>query len=175
MPENSLLLLNEIQYNDAENASLWTTLRTTGWTDVWDEQPCHHIMENRRGKVEALTDFIFLGLKNTVDCNCRHEIKRPLLPGRKAMIKLDSILKGRDITLPTKVCIVKAMVFPAAMYRCKCRTIKKAECQRTDMFELWYWRRLLGVPWIARRSNLSILKEINPKDTVEGLMLKLKL
>ena len=91
------------------------------------------------------------------------------------MIKLDSILKGRDLTLPTKISIVKAMVFPAVMYRCKCGTIVKAECQRTDMFELWCWRRLLGVLWTARRSNQSILKEINPKDTLEGLMLKLKL
>ena len=170
MPQSSLLLLNEVQYNDAENASLWITLRTTGWTDVWDEQSSHHFMENRRGKVEALTDFIFLGFKITADGNCSHEMKRPLLPGRKAMIKLD-----RDITLPTKVCIVKAMFSPAVMYRCKHVTIKKAECQRTDMFELWCWRRLLGVPWTARRSIQSILKEINPKDTLEGLMLKLRL
>ena len=130
----------------------------------------HHFMENRRGKVEALSDFIFLGFKITADGNCSHEMKRPLLPGRKAMIKLD-----RDITLPTKVCIVKAMFSPAVMYRCKHVTIKKAECQRTDMFELWCWRRLLGVPWTARRSNQSILKEINPEYSLEGLMLELKL
>ena len=126
-------------------------------------------MENRRGKVEALSDFIFLGFKITADGNCSHEMKRPLLPGRKAMIKLD-----RDITLPTKVCIVKAMFSPAVMYRCKHVTIKKAECQRTDMFELWCWRRLLGVPWTARRSNKTMLKEINPEYPLEGLMLKLK-
>ena len=135
----------------------------------------HHFMENRRGKVEALTDFIFLGSKNTVNGNCSHEIKRHLLHGRKAMIKLDSILKGRGITLPTKVCIVKALVFPVVMYGCESWTIKKAACQRIDAFELWCWRRLLRVPWTARRSYQSILKEINPKDSLEGLMLKLKL
>ena len=101
--------------------------------------------------------------------DCSYEIKRPLLLGRKVMTNLDSILKSRDITLPTKVCIVKAMVFPVVIYRCDSWTIKKSECQRIDVFELWYWRRLLRVPWTARRSNQSVLKEINPKYSLEGL------
>ena len=112
--------------------------------------------------MEAVTDFIFLGSKITVDDDCRHEIKRHLLLGRKAMTNLDSILKSRDNTLPTKVHIVKAMVFPVVMYRYGSWTIKKAEHQRIDAFELWYWRRLLKVPWTTRRSNQSIIKEINP-------------
>ena len=123
-------------------------------------------------KVEAATDFIFLGSKITVDCS--HEIKRCLLLGRKAMTNLDSILKSRDITWPTKFRIVKAMVFPVVMYRCESWSIKKAECRRIDAF-FWCWRRLLRVPWTARRSNRSILKEINPDYLPEGLMLKLKL
>ena len=127
------------------------------------------------GKVETMADFVFLGSKITADCNHRHEIKRCLLLGRKAMTNLDSILKSRDITLPTKVCIVKAMVFPVVMYSCKSWTIKKAEHQRTDAFELWCWKRLLRVPWSARRSNQSILKEISPGCSLEGMMLKLKL
>ena len=110
-------------------------------------------MANRRGKSETVTEFIFLGSKITVDNDCRHEIKRHLFFGRKAMTNLDSILKSRDITLPTKVYIVKAMVFPVVMYGCKSWTIKKAECQRIDAFELWCWRRLLRVPWTVRRSN----------------------
>ena len=119
--------------------------------------------------------FIFLGSKITADGDCSHEIKRCLLLGRKVMINLDSILKSRDSTLPTKVHLVKAMVFPVVMYGCGSWTIKKAECQRIDAFELWCWRRLLRVPWTARRSNQSIPKEINPEYSLEGLMLKLKL
>ena len=120
--------------------------------------------------MKTVTDY-FLGLQN----HCSHEIKRLLLPGRKAMTNLDSILKGRDITLLTKVCLIKAMVFPVVMYGCECWTTEKAECRRIDAFELWCWRRLLRVPWIASRSNQSILKEISPEYTLEGLMLKLKL
>ena len=108
--------------------------------------------------VETVADFIFLGSKITADGDCSHEIKRCLLLGRKAMTNLDSILKSRDITLPTKVCLVKALVFPVVMYGCESWTIKKAECQRIYAFELWYWRKLLKVPWTARRSNQSILK-----------------
>ena len=119
--------------------------------------------------------FIFLGSKITVNGDCSHEIKRHLLLERKVMTNLDSILKSRDITLPTKVCLVKAMVFPIVMYGCESWTIKKAECQRIDAFELWYWRRLLRIPWTARRFNQSILKEISPEYSLEGLMLKLKL
>ena len=113
--------------------------------------------------VETVRDFIFLGSKITADGDCSHEFKRCLLLGRKVMTNLDSILKSRDITLPTKVCLVKAMVFPVVMYGCESWTIKKVECQRIDAFELWYWKRLLGVPWTARRSNHSILKEISPE------------
>ena len=119
--------------------------------------------------------IIFLGSKITADGDCSHEIKRHLLLGRKAMTNLDSMLKSRDITLPTKVHLVKAMVFPVVMYGCESWTIKKAEHQRIDAFELWCWRRLLRVPWTARRSNQSILKVISPKYSLEGLMLKLKL
>ena len=119
--------------------------------------------------------LIFLCSKITAYGDCSHEIKRHLLLGRKVMTNLDSILKSRDITLPTKVCLVKAFVFPVVMYGCESWTIKKAECQRTEAFELWCWRRLLRVPWIARRSNWSILKEISPEYSLEGLMLKLKL
>ena len=125
--------------------------------------------------VESVTDFIFLGSKITVDGDCSHEIKRCLLLGRKVMTNLDSILKNRDITLSTKVCLVKAIVLPVVMYGCESWTIKKSECQRIDVFELWCWRRLLRVPWTARRSNQSILKEISPGCSLEGLMLKLKL
>ena len=123
----------------------------------------------------TVTDFTFLGSKIIADGDCSHEIKRCLLLGRKVMNNLDSILKTRDITLPTKVYIVKAMVFPVAMYGCESWTIKKAEHRRTDAFELWCWRGLLRDPWTARRSNQSILKEINPEYSLEGLMLKLKL
>src|SRR5574337_761889 len=124
---------------------------------------------------ETVSDFIFLGSKITADGDCSHEIKRRLVLGRKVMTNLDSIFKSRDITLPTKVCLVKAMVFPVVMYGCESWTVKKAECQRIDAFELWCWRRLLRVPWTARRSNHSILKEISPECSLEGLMLKLKL
>ena len=125
--------------------------------------------------METVTGFIFLGSKITVDGDWSHEIKRCLLLERKAMTNIDSILKSRDITLPTKVHLVKAMVFPVLMYGCESWTIKKAELQRTDAFELWCWRRLLRAPWSARRSNQSILKEISPGCSLEGLMLKLKL
>ena len=125
--------------------------------------------------VETVADFIFLGSQITADGDYSNEIKRRLLLGRKVMTNRDSILKSRDITLPTKVRLVKAMVFPVVLYGCESWTIKKAECRRIDAFELRYWRRLLRVPWTARRSNQSILKEISPGCSLEGLMLKLKL
>ena len=125
--------------------------------------------------METVTDFIFLGSKITAEGDCSHEIKRHLLLGRKVMTNLDSILKSRDITLLTKFYIVKAMIFPVVMHGCEDWTIKKAECQRVDVFELWCWRRLLRVLQTARRSNQSILKEINPEYSLEGLTLKLKL
>ena len=125
--------------------------------------------------VETVSDFIFLGSKISADGDCSHEIKRRLLLGRKVLTNLDSIFKSRDITLPTKVCLAKAMVFPMVMYGCESWTVKKAECRRIDAFELWCWRRLLRVPWTARRSNQSILKEISPGCSLEGMMLKLKL
>ena len=125
--------------------------------------------------VDTVADFIFGGSKITADGDCSHEIKRSLLLGRKVMTNLDSILKSRDITLSTKVHLVKAMIFPVVMYGCESWTIKKAEGQRIDVFELWCWRRLLRVPWTSRRSNQSILKEISPGCSLEGLMLRLKL
>ena len=125
--------------------------------------------------METVSDFIFLGSKITADGDCSHEIKRFLLLERKAMTNLDSILKSRDITLLTKICLLKAMVFPVVMYGCESWTIKKAECRTLDAFGLWCWRRLLRVSWTARRSNQYILKEINLKYSLEGLMLKLKL
>ena len=125
--------------------------------------------------VETVTDFIFLGSKITADGDCSHEIERCLLLGRKVMTNLDSIFKSRDITLPTEVRLVKAIVFPMVMYGCERWTVKKAEHRRIDAFELWCWRRLLRVPWTARRSNQSILKEISPGISLEGIMLKLKL
>ena len=125
--------------------------------------------------VETVTDLIFRGFKITTDGDCSHEIKRRLLLGRKVMTNLDSILKSRDITLPTKVCLVKAMVFPVVMYGCESWTIRKAEHQRIDAFELCCWRRLLRVPWTARRFNQSILKELSPGCSLEGLMQRLKL
>ena len=128
-----------------------------------------------RETMETVTEFIFLGSKITVDGECSHEIEKCLLLGRKAMTNLDSLLKSRDITLPTNVCLVKAMVFPVVMYGCESWTIKKAELQRIDAFELWCWRRLLRACWTARRSNQSILKEIRHEYSLEGLMLKLKL
>ena len=130
-------------------------------------------MANRWGN-ETVRDFIFWGSKITADDDCSHEIRKHLLLGRKAMTNLDSTLKSRDITLPTKVRLVKAMVFPVVMYGCECWTVKKAEHGRIYAFELWCWRRLLRVPWTARRSNQSILKEINPEYSLEGLMLRLK-
>ena len=129
-------------------------------------------MANRWEIMETMTDFIFLGSKITTDGDCSHEIKRCLLLGRKAMTNPDSILKSRDSTLPIKIRIVKAMVYPVVMYRCESWTTKKDEHWRIDAFELWWWRRLLRVPWTARRSNQSILKEINPERSLEGLMLK---
>ena len=134
----------------------------------------HHFMGNGE-TVETVSDFILGGSKITTNGDCSHEIKRHLLLGRKVMTNIDSIFKSRDITLPTKVCLVKAMVFPVVMYGCESWTVKKAECQRIDAFELWCWRRLLRVPWTARRSNQSILKEISPGISLEGMMLKLKL
>ena len=125
--------------------------------------------------VETVADFIFLGSKITADGDFSHEIKRRLLLGRKVMTNLDSILKSRDITFPTKVHLVKPMVFPVVMYGCESWTVKKAECRRIDAFELWCWRKLLRVPWTARRSNQSILKEVSPGISLEGMMLKLKL
>ena len=132
-------------------------------------------LEIDRETVETVSDFIFLGSKITADGDCSHEIKRRLLLGRKVMTNLESIFKSRDITLSTKVRLVKAMVFPVVMYRCESWTLKKAECRRIDAFELWCWRRLLRVPWTARRSNQPILKEISPVISLEGMMLKLKL
>ena len=125
--------------------------------------------------METVADFIFLASKITADGDCSHEIQRHLLRGRKVMTNLDSILKSRDITLPTKICLVKAMGFPVVMYGCESWTVKKAEHHRIDAFELWCWRRLLRVPWTARSSNQSILKEISPGCSLEGLMVKLKL
>ena len=125
--------------------------------------------------VETVADFIFGGSKITADGDCSHEIKRCLLLGRNIMTNLDSILKSKDIILLTKVHLVKAMIFPVVIYGCESWTIKKAECRRIDAFELWYWRRLLRVPWTTRRSNQSILKEISPEISLEGMMLKLKL
>ena len=125
--------------------------------------------------VETVAVFIFLGSKITADGDCSHEIKRHLFLGKKVMTNLDNILKSRDLTLPTKVHLVKAMVFPVVMYGCESWTVKKAEGRRIDAFELWCWRRLLRVPWTARRANQSILKEISPGCSLEGLMLKLKL
>ena len=125
-------------------------------------------------KVETVINFLFSDSKITVDSDCSHKIKRRLLLGRKAMTNLDDIIKSRDITLLAKVHIVKAMIFPVVMYSCESWTIKKAECQRIDVFELWFWRRLLRVLWTARRSNQSILKDINPKYSWEGLKLKLQ-
>ena len=131
-------------------------------------------MANKKRKGGSSDKFPFLGLQNTVASDCSHDIRRQLLLGRKAMTNLDSVLKSRDITLPTKVCIAMVVVFPVVMYRCESRTVKKAELQRTDAFKLWCWSRLLKVPWAAR-SNQSILREINPEYSLEGLMLKLKL
>ena len=145
--------------------AFWLRLR---WLGIWS----HHSWQIDG---ETVSDFIFLGSKITADSYCSLEIKRRLLLGRNVMTNLDSILKSRDITLPTKVRLVKAMVFPVVMYGCENWTVKKAECRRIDAFELWCWRRLLRVPWTAGISNQSILKEISPEYSLEGLMLKLKL
>ena len=135
----------------------------------------HHFMRgDTGGKVEAATDFIFLGSKITADGDCSHKIERHLLLGRKALTNLDSVLKSRDITLLTKVCIVKAMVFPVVMYGCERWTIKKSECWRTDAFKLWCWRRLLRVLWTVKLSNQSVLKKINPEYSLEGNDAKLQ-
>ena len=143
-----------------------TKVMASGPTTSW---------EIDRQTVETVSDFIFRGSKISEDADCSHEIKRRLLLGRKVMTNLDSIFKSRDITLPTKVRLVKAMVFPVVMYGCESWTVKKAEHQRIDGFELWRWRRLLRVPWTARRSNQSILKEISPEYSLEGWLRKLKL
>ena len=143
-----------------------TNIMTSGSTTSWQVDG---------ETVETVADFIFLGSKITAYSDCSHEIKRPLLLGRKTMTNLESILKSRDITLPTKVRLVKAMVFLVVMYECESWTVKKAVHWRIDAFELWCWRRLLRVPWTARRSNQSILKEISPEYSSKGLMLKLKL
>ena len=132
-------------------------------------------MLNRRGKVEVVTDLLFLGSQIIVDGDCSHENRRRLLLGRKAITNLDSVLKSRGITLLTKVHVVKAMVFPVVTYGCESWTIKKAEHQRIDAFELWCQRRLLKIPWTARKSNQSIIREINPEYSLEGLMLRLRL
>ena len=132
-------------------------------------------MGNNGETVKTMTDFIFLGSKITADGDCSCEIKRRLFLGRKVVTNLDNIFKSRDITLPTKICLVKAMVCPVVMYGCESWTVKKAELRRIDAFELWCWRRLLRVPWTARRSNQSILKEISPGIYLERMMLKLKL
>ena len=156
---------------ESEKVGLNATFKTT---KIMASGPITSWQTNGKTK-EKVTDFIFLGSKITADGDCSHEVKRLLLLGRKAMTNLDSILKSRGIALPIKVPIVKAMVFPVVMYECESRTIKKAEHQRTDAFELWCWRRLLRVPWTARGSNQSILKEISPEYSLEGLILKLKL
>ena len=135
----------------------------------------HHLMANRWGKMETVTDLIFLGSKISADSDCNHDVKGRLLLGRKAMTNLDSVLESRDLTLLTKVHTVKAMVSAVVTYRCESWTIEKAEHRRTDAFKLWCWKRVLKDPWTARRSNQSILKEINSEYSLEGLMLKLKL
>ena len=143
--------------------------------------PVHHqlleftVWQIEGEKVEAVTDFLFLGSKITEDSNCSHKIRRQLLPGRKVMTNLDSVLKSWDITLRKKVRLVKAVVFPVVTYGCESWTVKEAEHWRIDIFKLWCWKRLLKVPWTARRSNQSILREINPEYSLEGLMLKVKL
>ena len=154
-----------------EKAGLKLNIQETKITGFWS----HHFMANRQGKSGNSDRFSFLGLQITVDGDYSHEIKRCLLLWRKAMTNLDSTLKSRNITLPTKVHIINAMVAPTVTYGCKSWIIKKAECRRIDAFELWCQRRLLRVPWTARKSNQSILKEINPEYSLGGLMLELKL
>ena len=152
---------------ESEKPGLKLNIQKNPYHGVWS----HHF---KAKTMETETDFILGSSKITADGDCSHEMKRRLLLGRKAMTNLDSILKNRDITLPTKVHLVKAMIFPVVMYGCESWTIKKPGCQRIDAFELWCWRRLLRVPWTARGSSQSILKEINPECSLEGLMVKLK-
>ena len=160
------------KYHSRGERKSWRKVQhSENYHGIWS----HHFMANRWGNSGNSADFIFLGSKSTADGDCSHEIKTRLLLGRKVITNLGSILKSRDITLPTKVCLVKAMVFPVVMYGCDSWTIKKAEHRRNDAFELWCWRRLLRVPLTARRSNQSILKEISPGCSMKGLMLKLKL
>ena len=154
-----LITVLKAQHSENEDHGIWS----------------HHFLGNRWGNSGNSVRLYFLGSKITADGDCSYEIKIRLLLGRKVMINLDSILKSRDITLPTKVRLVKAMVFPVVMYGCESWPVKKAECQRIDAFELWCWRRLLRVPWTARISNQFILKEISPGCSLEGLILKLKL
>ena len=156
---------------ESENTGLKLNIQKNKDHVIWS----HHFMTNRWVTMETVTDFIFLGSKITADGNCSLEIKICLLLGREAMTNLDSILKSRDITLPTKVHLVTAMIFPVVICGCESWTIKKAEHQRIVAFVLWCWRRLLRVPWTARRSNQSILKEISPEYSLEGLILKLTL
>ena len=156
-------LLMEVK-EESEKADLKFHIQKTKFMATGSITPCQIDGET----METATDFIFLGSKITADGDCSHEIKRRLLRGRKVMTNLDSLLKSRDITLPTEVHLVKAVVFPVVMYGCESCTIKKAECQRIDAFELWCWRRCLRVPWTARRSNQSILKEINTEYSLEG-------
>ena len=165
-----------------QNTSWWTwKRRVKSWLKAQHSENedhgiwSHHFMGNRWGNSGNSVRLCFWGSKITADGDCSHEIKRRLLLERKVMTNLDSIFKSRDITLPTKVRLVKAMVFPVVMYACESWTVKKAECRRIDALELWCWRRLLRVPWAARRSNQSILKEISPGISLEGMMLKLKL
>ena len=156
---------------------IWAKICTREGIQMTDKNMKRHSItswETDGETVETVSDFVFWGSKITTDGDCSHEIKRRLLLGRKVMTNLDGIFKSRDITLPTKVCLVKAMVFPVVRYGCESWTVKKAECRRIDGFELWCWRRLLRVPWTAGRSNQSILK-ISPVCSLEGLMLKLKL
>ena len=156
---------------ESEKVGLKLNIQKTKIMASWS----HHFMGNRWGNSGNSVRLYFGGSKITADGGCNHEIKRRLLLGRKVMTNLDSIFKSRDITLQTKVRLVKAMAFPVVKYGCESWTVKKAECRRIDAFELWCWRRLLRVPWTARRSNQSILKEISPGISLEGLMLKLKL
>ena len=156
---------------ESEKVGLKLNIQKNDDHGIWS----HHFMANRWGNNGNRNRLYFLGSKITADGDCCHKIKRYLLLGRKAMTNLDSLLKSRDITLPRKVRLVKAMVFPVIMYRCESWTIKKGECRGIDAFGLWCWRRLLRVPWAARRSNQSILKEISPECSLEGLTLKLKL
>ena len=163
-------------FDCVDHNKLWKILKEMGIPDhlTWPASPITSWQIDGE-TMETVTDFILGGSKITADGDSICEIKRHLLLGRKTMTNLDSILKNRDTTLPTKVCLVKAMVFPVVMYECESWTVKKAERQRIDAFELWCWRRLLRVPWTARKSNQSILKEISPECSLEGLMLKLKL